>query len=261
MPRFVRHRTVQPRRLPSRQLLLAIVLATGLSTALNASAQTSPAAAPTPLVHAPTSGTLLSVSAEAEARRVPDIARLSTGVVTQAADANAAMRANAEQMNQVIAAIRRAGVAERDIQTGGINLHPQYRHAENQPPTITGYQASNTVNITVRDLARLGATLDALVAAGANQINGPSFDVDDKESAYDEARRAAVEKARKRASMYAKTLGMRVRRIVSISEGGNLGPPMPMMAMARMEKSSDTPISPGENALSVRLDVVFELEQ
>ena len=260
MSPFVRRQTVHSYPLPLRQLLLAVVLATGSSTALNASAQTSAITAPVPLVHATGSGTLLSVSSEAEARRVPDIARVSTGVVTQAADANAAMRANAEQMNQVIAAIRRAGIAERDIQTGGINLHPQYRHAENQPPTITGYQASNTVDITVRDMARLGSTLDALVAGGANQINGPSFDVDDKESAYDEARRAAVEKARKRADMYARTLGMRVRRIVSISEGGSVGPPMPMMAMARMEKSSDTPISPGENALSVSLDVVFELE-
>lgn len=260
MPPFVRPHTVHPCRLPLRQLLLAVVLATGLSTALNASAQTSTVPTPAPLVHAAGSGTLLSISAEAEARRVPDIARVSTGVVTQAGDANAAMRANAEQMNLVIAAIRRAGIAERDIQTGGINLNPQYRHAENQPPTITGYQASNTVDITVRDMARLGSTLDALVAGGANQINGPSFDVDDKESAYDEARRAALEKARKRANMYAETLGMRVRRIVSISEGGSVGPPVPMMAMAHMEKSSDTPISPGENALSVSLDVVFELE-
>ena len=260
MSRSVRTHTVHPYRLPLRQLLLAAVLATGWSTALTASAQTSTVTPTAPLVHATGSGTLLSISAEAEARRVPDVARVSTGVVTQAPDANAAMRANAEQMNQVITAIRRAGIAERDIQTGGINLHPQYRHAENQPPTITGYQASNTVNLTVRDMSRLGSTLDALVAGGANQINGPSFDVDDKESAYDEARRAAIEKARKRASMYAETLGMRVRRIVSISEGGSIGPPMPMMAMARMEKSSDTPISPGENALSVSLDVVFELE-
>lgn len=259
MSPFVRRHTMHSYRLPLR-LLLAVVLATGLTTALNASAQTSSVTTPAPLVEAAGSGTLLSISAGAEARRVPDIARVSTGVVTQAADANAAMRANAEQMTQVVATIRRAGIAERDIQTGGINLHPQYRHADNQPPTISGYQASNTVDIKVRDMTRLGSILDALVAGGANQINGPSFDVDDKESAYDEARRAAVDNARKRADMYAQTLGMRVRRIVSISEGGRVGPPMPMMAMARMEKSSDTPISPGENALSVSLDVVFELE-
>ncbi|QDH71848.1 SIMPL domain-containing protein [Marilutibacter alkalisoli] len=207
-------------------------------------------------------GTLLSVSAQAEAKRVPDIATLSTGVVTQADDANAAMRANADQMERVMAAIRKAGIAERDIQTSGVNLYPQYRHDNDRAPTITGYQASNTVSITVRDIGKLGRVMDALVAAGANQVHGPSFDVDDKESAFDEARRAAVEKARGRAEMYAKTLGMKVRRIVSISEGGGgFGPPrpMPMMAMARAEKAADTSISPGESTLSVNLDIVFEL--
>ena len=232
-------------------LLLAAVFAFG-ATAMTAAAQPAAAVA--------SDGTLLSVSAQAEARRVPDIAILSAGVVTQAADANAALRANAEEMTKVVAAIKAAGIAERDIQTSGVNLNPQYRYAENQPPAITGYQASNNVNLTVRDIGKLGKILDALVATGANQINGPSFDVDDKESAYDEARRAAIDKAQKRAEMYAKTLGMRVRRIVSISEGGGYGPPRPMMAMARMEKAqADTPISPGESSLSVNLDVVFEL--
>lgn len=268
MPRSTHARSLQPRSPQPRAghflrpLLLAAVLATGSTAALTATAQTPANPVPTGPVYVPGSNTLLSVSAQAEARRVPDIARVSTGVVTQAADANAAMRANAEQMAAVVAAIKRAGIAERDIQTSGVNLNPQYRYAENQPPTITGYQASNTVDITVRDLARLGPILDALVAVGANQINGPTFDVDDKESAYDEARRSAIELAQKRARMYADALGMRVRRIVSISEGGGMGPPMPMMAMARMEKSAaDTSISPGENVLSVNLDVVFELER
>lgn len=236
-----------------RPLALAAALALGAIGMTTATAQTVPAVAQM-------DGTLLSVSAQAEAKRVPDIATLSAGVVTQAADANAALRANAEEMTKVVAAIKAAGIAERDIQTSGINLNPQYRYAENQPPVITGYQASNNVNITVRDIGKLGKILDALVATGANQVNGPSFDVDDKESAYDEARRSAIEKAQARAQMYAKTLGMKVRRIVSISEGGRFNPiPMPMMAM-RMEKAqADTPISPGESSLSVNLDVVFEL--
>ena len=237
-----------------RPLVLAAALAFG-ATAMTASAQTTTAVASA-------DGTLLSISAQAEARRVPDIAMLSAGVVTQAADANAAMRANADEMTKVVAAIKASGIAERDIQTSGVNLNPQYRYAENQPPAITGYQASNNVSITVRDIAKVGKILDALVATGANQVNGPSFDVDDKESAFDEARRAAVEKARARATMYAKTLGMQVRRIVSISEGSGFNPPrpMPMMAMAKMERAqADTPISPGESTLSVNLDIVFEL--
>lgn len=207
-------------------------------------------------------GTLLSVSAQAEARRVPDVATVSAGVVTQAVDANAAMRANAAQMDKVMASIRAAGIAERDIQTSGINLNPQYRYAENQAPAITGYQASNTVSLKVRDIAKLGKVLDALVASGANQVNGPSFEIDKPEAAYDEARRAALEKAQARAQMYAKTLGLKVRRIVSIDEGGGFQPPrpVPMMAMAaRAEKAYDTAVSPGETTLTANLDVVFEL--
>ncbi|MDQ2701534.1 MAG: SIMPL domain-containing protein [Pseudomonadota bacterium] len=207
-------------------------------------------------------GTLLSVSAQAEASRAPDVATLSAGVVTQAADANAAMRDNAAQMDKVMAAIRAAGIAERDIQTSGISVHPQYRYAENQPPAITGYQASNTVNLKVRDIANLGKVLDALVASGANQVNGPGFEIDKPEVVYDEARREALKKAQARARMYASELGLKVRRIVSIDEGGGFHapPPMPMMAMAaRAEKAYDTAVSPGETTLQANLSVVFEL--
>ncbi len=245
-------------RTATRSLLLAAALALG-THAMTASAQNAPLAGGSYAI--PADGTLLSVSAQAEASRVPDVATLSTGVVTRAADANAAMRANAEQMDKVMAAIRDAGIAEKDTQTTGINLNPDYRYEENKAPVITGYQASNTVSIKVRDLSRLGKVLDALVASGANQINGPSFEIDEPEAVYDEARQAALKKAQARAQMYAKTLGMQVRRIVSISEGGGFRPPvpMPMMAMARGRAEADTAVSPGETVLSANLDVVFEL--
>jgi uncharacterized protein YggE len=215
--------------------------------------------APPPVVAA--DSTLLQVSAHAEAHRVPDVATISAGVVTQAADADAAMRANAQQMDKVMAAVRAAGIAERDIQTSGINVNPQYRYAENQPPAITGYQASNTVNLKVRDIGKLGRVLDALVASGANQVNGPSFEIDQPDAVYDEARRAALDKAQARAAMYAKTLGLRVHRIVSIGEGGGYRPPvpMPMMAMAKAMDRAETQVAPGENILGADLDVVFEL--
>jgi uncharacterized protein YggE len=235
----------------SRFLVAAVatLFATGL--AMTASAQSSQTA---------NDGTLLSVTADAQASRIPDVATLSSGVVTQAADANGAMRANAEQMTRVMAAIKAAGIAERDVQTAGISLYPQYRYAENQPPTITGYQASNTVNVKVRDLSKLGKVLDVLVASGANQINGPSFEIDEPEAAYDEARRNALKKAQARAEMYAAALGLRVRRIVSIGEGGgfNQPGPIPMMKMAAMD-ARETPVSPGETSLSANLNVVFEL--
>ncbi|MEO6103047.1 MAG: SIMPL domain-containing protein [Pseudoxanthomonas sp.] len=235
-----------------RPLLLALSLALGTTT-MTAQAQNAAYAVPS-------DGTLLSVSANAEASRVPDVATISAGVVTQAVDGNAAMRQNAEQMAKVMEAIKAAGIAEKDVQTSGINLSPQYRYVENEAPKITGFQASNTVSLKVRDIAKLGKVLDALAAQGSNQINGPSFEIDQPEPVYDEARLAALKKAQARAETYAKSLGLRVRRIVSISEGGDGLRPMPMMAMAKsMDRAESTSVSPGETTLSVNLDVVFEL--
>ena len=239
--------------MPLRPLILAIALAFGTPMTACAQPQTATGYA------MPADGTLLSVSAEASAKRVPDVATISTGVVTQAADANAAMRANAVQMDKVMAAIKAAGIGERDVQTSGINLNPQYKYVENAPPSIVGYQASNTVNVKVRDLSKLGKVLDAFVEQGANQVNGPSFEVDKPDEAYDEARVAALKKAQARAQTYADALGLKVRRIVSISEGGGFQPVRPMIAMRAMAQDSAPPVSPGETTLTANLDVVFEL--
>ena len=234
-------------RQPLATLLAAFAMTAAPATALAQAASAS-------------DGTLLSVSSRAEARKAPDIATFSAGVVTQAADGNAALRQNAEQMNRVLAAIKAAGVADKDVQTSGISLNPQYRYEENQPPRITGYQASNTVNVKLREVAKMGKVLDALVASGANQVNGPSFGIDDPEPLYDRARLDALKAARARAETYAGALGVRVRRIVSISEGGAAMPsPMPRMAMMKAEAYDSTPVAAGESSVSVNLDVVFEL--
>ena len=235
-----------------RHPFVALLAAMALSAPAVARAQAVPTV--------PADATLLSVSSQAEARRAPDIATVSAGVVTQAADGNTAMRQNAEQMNRVLAAVKAAGVAAKDVQTSGINLNPQYRYEENQPPRITGYQASNTVNVKLREVAKMGKVLDALVASGANQVNGPSFGIDDPEPLYDRARLDALKAARARAETYAGALGVRVRRIVSISEGGAAMPsPMPRMAMMKAEAYDSTPVAAGESSVSVNLDVVFEL--
>ncbi len=241
---------------PFRPLALSLALAALVPMTLDA--QSTPQA-----TIANSDGTLLSVSADGSSKRVPDVATISTGVVTRAADANAAMRDNANQMTKVMAAIKAAGVAERDIQTSGVNLNPNYNYTPNKPPKITGYEARNTVSVKVRDIAKLGKVMDSLVAAGANDLNGPSFEVDKPDEAYDEARRGALEKAQARAEMYAKALGLRVRRIVSIDESGSSFPrPIPMMAMKAMAAAApaaDTEVSPGEANLSAHLNVVFEL--
>ncbi|MGB7404548.1 MAG: SIMPL domain-containing protein [Pacificimonas sp.] len=206
--------------------------------------------------------TLLTISARGETDVAPDIARLSAGVVTQAATANEAMQQNRERMSRVIAALQAVGVADRDIQTNNLNLNPEYDYQDRRAPRITGYRAANMVEVKLRDLSDAGGALDALVSEGANQINGPSFSVDDEEAALNAARRDAMAKARARADIYASAAGMRVARIVSISEGGGsyMPRPVPQMARMAMDESASTPIQPGELNLGVNVNVVYELK-
>ena len=213
--------------------------------------------------HSPiVNGTRLDINARGEVRRVPDIAVINAGVVTNSADAATAMAEIAVRMSRIFAALRKAGVADKDITTASVSLSPQYRYVENQPPVITGYQAGNSLMIRFRDIGKSGAILDALVKQGANQIGGPSLVVEKTEAAQDEARVAAIKVARARAELYANAAGMKVRRIISISESdGYSGGPAPLMAMSRMEDSSaKTEVAPGEQEIGVNVAVVFELQ-
>ena len=204
----------------------------------------------------------LTLTAEGRSLRAPDVAEMSGGVVTQAPTAAAAMAENATRMSAVVAAVRRAGIAERDIQTAGIGLQAQYRYDQNQPPVLTGYQASNTVTLRLRKLTEVGRLLDTLVAVGANQLNGPNFRVDNDIAALDEARLQAVATVRARADLYAKATGVRIKRILTIAEqaGYEGRPPQPMMQMRAMKAEADTPVAPGEVALSVNVTMSFEIE-
>lgn len=233
------------------------------AAAIGALALTAGAASAQTLTLQPTiQGTRLDIVATGETRRVPDVAQISAGVVTQAADAASAMRENASRMAGVTAALRRAGVADRDIQTATVSLNPQYRYGENVPPVITGYQATNTVSVRFRDVAKSGTILDALVAQGANQINGPNLLIDKPQAAEDEARADAIKKARARAELYASAAGLRVKRILSISESGGYNPPPQPMAYVRAQanKEADTSIAAGEQTVGVTVSVSFELE-
>lgn len=203
----------------------------------------------------------LTLSAEGRSLRAPDLAEMSGGVVTAAPTASGAMTGNATRMTAVVAAIRRAGVAERDIQTAGISLQPQYRYDQNQPPVLTGYQASNTVTLRLRKLNEVGRLLDTLVSVGASQLNGPNFRVENDAAALDEARLQAVATVRARAELYAKATGVRIKRILSIAEQqGYEGRPQPMLQMRAMKAEADTPVAPGEVALSVTVTMSFEVE-
>ncbi|MDB5694016.1 MAG: hypothetical protein JWO81_3079 [Alphaproteobacteria bacterium] len=233
----------------------SLVAALLLAAAAPAFAQAQPAPAPQ------IAGTRLDVVATGEASRVPDLARISAGVVAIAPSATAALAENARRMASVRSALRRAGIADRDVQTSAVSLFPQYRQdpAPGGAPQIAGYQATNEVTIRFRDVAATGAILDALVAQGANQISGPSLEVSKPEEALDEARTKALGVARARAELYARATGKRVGRILSISEAGAAGPVFPRPMMAQM-RSAGTEIDPGEQSLSVTLSISFELE-
>jgi uncharacterized protein YggE len=207
-------------------------------------------------------GTRLDVNASGEVTRVPDIAVVTAGVVTRSSTAGAAMQQAAQRMQRVRAALKAAGVDDRDIQTSNISLNPDYVYAEGQPPKITGYSASNQLTVRFRDIAMSGRILDALVDQGANQISGPNLTIDKPEAALDEARAKAVAVGRARAELYARSMGLRVVRVVAVSEsGGNYAPPppMPVMMAARGERDSTT-IDPGEQKLQVNLAMTFELQ-
>lgn len=238
--------------------LTALASAAVILPTTGAVAQTAPTTVE-PMV--PAAGTVLDVTAEGRTTRVPDLATIRAGVVSQSSTAAASLTDNAQRMGKVLAALKRAGVAPRDIATSSVQLAPQYRYADNQPPVITGYQATNTVSIRFRDVAKSGAILDALVAEGANQIDGPNLSIDKPDAALDEARTDAIAQAKRRAELYAKAAGLRVSRIVSIAESGqdSGGAPQPMfMARAAMAKDS-TQIAPGEKDVTVTLSVRFLL--
>ena len=231
-------------------------------TAMAFAAAAMPAAAQTqsPII---ADGALLDVTAEGRTTRVPDIATIRAGVVTQSATAATALSDNSARMGRVLAALKRAGIVERDVQTANVSLNPQYRYVENQPPLVTGYQANNSVAVRFRDVGKAGAILDALVAEGANQIDGPNLSIDKPDAALDEARTDAIRNARARAELYAKAAGLSVARIVSISENGsNGGGPQPPVFYARaaMSEAADTKIAAGEREVTATVSVRFLLK-
>ena len=216
--------------------------------------------------------TLLSVAAEGKSTRTPDLAVFNAGVTTQATTAGAALTENAKRMTAVIASLRKAGIAERDIQTSNLSVNPVYGQPkrladgsmEQQDPIIIGYQATNQVSVRQRKLDSYGKVIDTLVANGANQVNGPSFQIDNSDAAMDEARIEAMKKARMRADLYAKAVGLRVVRALTISENAGWSPPQPQVMFARADMAAapkSSPVAAGELEMTVTVNVSYELGQ
>ncbi|MEA3017357.1 MAG: uncharacterized protein QOI38_2079 [Sphingomonadales bacterium] len=208
----------------------------------------------------PISGTRLDVVAMGQVTREPDIVLINAGVSTQAPTATEAIRANAAKMETLRAALRRAGIADRDVQSSAVQLNAQYRHSRETVPEFLGYRAGHILMVRFRDAANAGRILDALVTAGANEINGPTFQVSTADAALDEARTRALAAARARADLYARSLGMRVARILAISEAGQVFQGGIAAGYGESRAAADTNIVLGEQALGVSLTVSFELE-
>lgn len=231
----------------------------GLTLAASALALPAAALAETATPDRAFEATTLSLSADGESQAAPDQATINLGVQVTAPTAGEAMAENARRMTAVLAALRKAGLAERDVRTSNISLSAQYTYAQDKPPVLNGYAAANEVTATVDDLARLGAVIDAVTAAGANQIDGVSFGLKDPSAAEDAARLAAVRALSAKAALYAGATGYRVARLVNLSESGGEAPgparPLAMMKLA----AAPTPVSAGQ--LTVRVDVtgVYEL--
>ncbi|MBD8064062.1 SIMPL domain-containing protein [Devosia sp. PTR5] len=208
----------------------------------------------------------ITVQGEGEVTATPDTAIINSGVTTQADTARDALDANSKAMDELLAALKEAGIEKRDIQTSNFSVNPNYVYSDNRdengyslPPRINGYQVSNTVTVRVRNLDDLGAILDKSVTVGANTINGISFSVADPSELLNDARREAVKDAREKAELYAEAAGVTLGDLESISESQNSSgaPPYPMYA--RAEAAAEVPVAAGEMSFSVTVNVEWDL--
>ncbi|AGT07952.1 SIMPL domain-containing protein [Paracoccus aminophilus] len=239
-----------------------------VASSLPALAQATPGETPPPPHHAgkmegqhPAMVSRLTVSGEGTSSAQPDMASISIGVTVQADTAAAAMSENASRQQAVIAKLKEIGVDAKDIQTSGLNLSPVQTYTnDGKPPVVTGYMAQNMVQVRVRDLAKLGPALDTLVMAGANEINGISFSREDTLEAEDQARVKAIENARHKAEVMANATGMKLGRLISLSDVTMGSGPRPiMMAMNANAKAADTPIEAGELGVTANVTATFAL--
>lgn len=205
----------------------------------------------------------ISVTGEGEVAVAPDMAILNLSVLREGETARAALTANSEAMKQVLAALKEAGVAERDLQTSGLSIQPRFAQPgkeRNIEPKITGYSVSNGLTVRVRKLTDAGAILDKAVTLGVNQGGGIVFVKDDLKPTLTEARKLAVADAVARAKTLAEAADIKLGRILTIEEQSNLPRPMPFGGPMRMAASdASVPLAAGENSYRTQVNVVFEI--
>ncbi len=205
----------------------------------------------------------INVSGVGRVKAAPDVADIGLGVTIRDQEAGGASQQAAEAMDAMVTALLAMGIAEADIQTTSLNLNPVYNW-ESETPEITGWEANNLVNVTVREIDSVGAVVDTATAAGANSINGISFRVEDATEAEAAARSAAVADAKAKADQLAADAGVEITGIITITESGSQQPqPLYLdreeMAYEAADGMAKTPVLPGEVELSVSVIIQYQI--
>ena len=205
----------------------------------------------------------LSVIGQGKAAAPPDMATVWTGVITQKPSAADALSANNEAMGKVMGVLKAQKIAVKDIQTSSFNVTPEYRQDERgrQQPEIIGYRATNQVRVEVHSLENLGNVLDALVRSGSNQVSGIRFGIEDPADVLNRARKRAIADARSRAELYAQASGVRVGKVLTISEQPiESAQPKSFRRVFAAESLSSVPLETGEQEFQVQVHMVFAIE-
>lgn len=204
----------------------------------------------------------VTVTGSGRATLAPDRFAFNVGVQTVGPTVDVAVAENNKRVQSVLAALKNAGAADKDIQTSNFNIYPQQEYRENNLPRILGYQVSNTVTVRSTKIGDAGRLLGVAIAAGVNTASGLNFEVSDPARGREQGLKAAFDDAKAKASLLAQAAGRTLGRAIQIHEGvQNVPQPMPMMRAQAMEAkvAMDVPVEPGTQELSFTITVTFEL--
>ncbi len=202
----------------------------------------------------------ITVTGKGEIHSQPDMARVNIGGITQEITAAEALNKNTEAVEKLMAALMEHKIADKDIQTSNFSVSPQYDYdRSNQAPRLTGYRVMNQVRVAVRRIEEVGALLDRVVTAGANQINQVTFEIDEAESLRDTARQMAIRDAQRKAALYAKEAQVRLGPVLKVVEAGGTVP-VQQFGIAMAQEARAVPIAPGELTIRQEVRVTFAIE-
>jgi hypothetical protein len=201
----------------------------------------------------------ITVTGAGQVSAAPDMAQVSAGVVTESARAADAVKATSAAMQKVLAALDAAGIEKKYVQTHRFDVSPVYADGSSRGgrPSIVGYRATNQVQVEVHGVDKVGAVLDALVGAGANELGGISFGIAEPAPLLDDARRKAIADARRKAELFAREAGVALGRVLEIDESG--GGPVPVAYGRMMAEAVAAPVAPGQLDLSASVTVTFAI--